>query len=148
MITNPRTKPVLLMIEDNPGDVELFRWVIGEAGIDCDLCVIGDGGAALEFVRREDGSPVPDLVILDLNLPKVSGKEILTGVRSSIAFANVPVVIWTSSNARIDRAQLEPLGITRYFVKPPELSEFLKLGHAIRGLLEELPGKSNFKAGN
>lgn len=138
-------KPRLLMIEDNQGDVDLFRWALEEAGVDSELSVIADGGAALEFVRHESGSTgtsIPDLVILDLNLPKASGKEILAAMRGTPVFANVPVVVWTSSNARLDRAQLEPLRINRYIVKPPELSELIKVGILIREVLEECLGRS------
>jgi DNA-binding response OmpR family regulator len=145
MIAGPDQKRRLLIIEDNPGDVGLFRWALDRAGIDCELSVIEDGGAALEFVRREGGSGgpnIPDLVVLDLNLPKVSGSDVLIAMRGITAFANVPVVIWTSSNAPSDRARLNDLQINRYLLKPPELSEFLKLGIAIKEILEECGGKS------
>jgi CheY-like chemotaxis protein len=148
MTTDIGRKPRLVMIEDNQGDVDLFRWALEEAGVNCELSVIDDGGAALEFVRHESGSTganTPDLVILDLNLPKASGKEILAAMRGAPAFANVPVVIWTSSNARLDRTQLDALRINRYIVKPPELSGLIKVGISIREVLEECAGRSHGK---
>jgi CheY-like chemotaxis protein len=126
----------LLIIEDNPGDVTLLNLALQRSEVDCEVSVIDDGGAALEFVRQ-NGSPVPDLVILDLNLPKADGREVLSAMRSIEAFANVPVVIWTSSNAPHERAQLNALRITRYVVKPPELNEFLKLGDIVKGMLAD-----------
>lgn len=126
----------LLIIEDNPGDVTLLGLALQRAGVQCDVSVIEDGGAALEFFRQEKPH-VPDLVILDLNLPKADGREVLSAMRSTRMFSNVPVVIWTSSNAPHERAQLNALGFTRYLVKPPDLNEFLKLGEVIRDVLEE-----------
>ena len=75
-------------------------------------------------------------MVLDLNLPKASGREILAEIRATPAFRPVPVVIWTSSNARIDRTQLEELGITRYLVKPPEFQQLGPLGATIKEILE------------
>lgn len=128
----------LLVIDDNKGDVTLFRWALKHAGVDCDLDVIVDGGAAMDFVREESGranSTIPDLVVLDLNLPKADGREILVAMRASQKFANVPVVIWTSSNTPRDRDQMNSLRIDRYIVKPAELDDFLKLGGMIKALL-------------
>lgn len=136
----------LLMIDDNPGDVGLFRWALQHAGVDCDLSVIGDGGEALAFVRHEDDShqiEIPDLVVLDLNLPKVSGGEILAAMRSTETFSTVAVIIWTSSNAVSDRSQMEALRIKRYLVKPPEIGGFIELGEFIKQTLEESTGQHN-----
>lgn len=126
----------MLIIEDNPGDVTLLNLALQRAEVDCDVSVIEDGGAALEFVRQKEPL-IPDLVILDLNLPKADGREVLSAMRSIEAFADVPVVIWTSSNAPHERAELNPLRITRYVVKPPELNEFLKLGDIVKDVLAD-----------
>jgi CheY-like chemotaxis protein len=128
-------RPRILIIEDNPGDVLLFQVALRDAGLDCELSEISDGRAALDFVRKEHAT-LPDLVVLDLNLPKASGREILAEIRATPAFRPIPVVIWTSSNARIDRAQLEELGFTRYLVKPPELQQLGPLGATIKDILE------------
>ena len=133
-------KPRILIIEDNPGDVLLFQVALTDAGLDCELSEISDGRIALDFVRKAHAT-LPDLVILDLNLPKASGKEILAEIRATPAFQPVPVVVWTSSNARIDRDQLEQLGVTRYLVKPPELQQLGPLGATIREILESRSAK-------
>jgi CheY-like chemotaxis protein len=125
----------ILLIEDNPGDSLLFRLALSDAGVDCDIAELNDGGAALEFVRTQTGPP-PDLIVLDLNLPKASGKEILAAIRATPVFQPVRVVIWTSSNARTDRTHVENLGVTGYLIKPPELSDLAPLGAAIRGILD------------
>ena len=129
----------ILMIEDNPGDVELFRFALEHAKLNCELIVISDGGEALALIE-EDSSPtreMPDLVLLDLNLPKVGGREILTAMRSGTAFVSVPVVIFTSSSSRREREELEPLRVARHITKPSDLDEFLKIGAVVREVLEE-----------
>ncbi len=130
----PGRKARLLIIEDNPGDVTLLSLALERAGVDCEVSVIEDGGAAIELLRQKE-PPIPDLVILDLNLPKADGREVLSAMRSVEAFADVPVVIWTSSNAPHEREQLNALRVTRYLVKPPDLNEFLKLGDVIGDVL-------------
>lgn len=132
-------KPRLLLVDDNPGDVELFRHALRHAHLDCELEVIYDGGEALDLVRREASSGperTPDLVVLDLNLPKADGREILTEMRGTAAFARVPVMILTSSNSPREREQLEVLGISRHVSKPPDLHEFLKLGLIVKEVLD------------
>ena len=119
-------KTQLLLVEDNPGDVDLFRWALESANLICDLTVLRDGGAALEHFHREDAASnpqIPNLVVLDLNLPKASGSVVLTRMRSTSAFARVPVVIWTSSSAVRDRRQVDALNVCRYLVKPSEITE-------------------------
>ena len=125
----------ILLIEDNPGDSLLFRLALSDAGVDCDIAELHDGGAALEFVSRQTGPP-PDLIVLDSNLPKASGKEILAAIRATPVFQPVRVVIWTSSNARTYRTHVENLGVTGYLMKPPELADLAPLGAAIRGILD------------
>jgi two-component system, chemotaxis family, response regulator Rcp1 len=130
----------LLMVEDNPGDVELFRWALKRAEIDCELSVIGDGGEALALLQREEDSSnpaIPDLVILDLNLPKEDGREVLARMRSSHTFAEVPVVVMTSSASPQEREQLKPLRVARHITKPSDLNEFLKIASEIEKVLKE-----------
>lgn len=129
-----RRRPRILIVEDNPGDILLFRFALSDAGIDCEISEITDGEAALDFVHKEDAS-LPDLIVLDLNLPKASGKEILAAIRATPAFNPIPVVIWTSSNARVDRSQFEQLGVARYLVKPPEFRDLAPLGATIKEVL-------------
>lgn len=140
MNESPARIPRLLLIEDNPGDIELLRFALQEAGITCDIAVLSEGAAAAEHIRRHSGSnglPTPDLVILDLKLPQVSGRELLSIIRSTDAFSEVPVVVWSSSNAPGDRAHLEEMRIDRYLVKPFDLQAFLNLGHEIKEILTQ-----------
>lgn len=135
----------LLLVDDNPGDVQLFRWALKRAEIDCELSVIADGGEALAMVRRESAAASPhrpDLVVLDLNLPKADGREILTAMRSTAVFSEVPVVILTSSTAPREREQLQSLRVARHLVKPPDFKEFMNLGAIVKQVLEEHFGRS------
>ena len=128
----------ILVIEDNPADVELLRRALRYAGLDCELAVIDDGVDALTFVRQSgtlSGGPVPDLAIVDLNLPKHGGLEIVAAMRANPLFSELAVVILTSSSAPRDRAVLERFQIARYMVKPPDLDEFLKIGSELKQIL-------------
>lgn len=141
MSEQTRRQARLLLVEDNPGDVELFRWALKKAGIDFELDVLGDSGAALEFVRRPAGRAAisqQDLVILDLNLPKAEGSEILRAMRSDAMLASVPVVVLSSSDAPSDRSQAQGPEVRRYMVKPPDVRSALDLGESIRDVLEEI----------
>ena len=129
----------ILLVEDAEADVALVREALEQCGLDFDMQVFEDGESAVDFVESIDrGSTLscPDLILLDLNLPKKSGTQVLGCVRSSQACANVPVVILTSSNSPKDRALTKELGATEYFQKPPRLSEFMMLGPLVRRVLE------------
>jgi chemotaxis family two-component system response regulator Rcp1 len=125
-------------VEDNPGDVGLVRHVLAEHGITCELLVLRDGEKALEFVEQVDESRIrcPQLVILDLNLPKTNGREVLRRMKISPVCGNVPVVILSSSDALKDRQDTAALGASRYIRKPPTLDEFLKIGGVLKMLLD------------
>ena len=94
-------KPRVLLVEDNPGDVDLLRLAFSNAALDCELTVLDDGGEALAFVRQDGkyaGVPIPDLAILDLNVPKNDGLEILAAMRANPKFAELPVAVLSSSS--------------------------------------------------
>jgi CheY-like chemotaxis protein len=132
------TKPFVLVIEDNLGDVLLVEEALREHQIDCDLTVVDDGEEAMRLIQSIDGDPTtrsPTLVLLDLNLPKCSGYEILDRIRRSARCPTMPVVIVTSSQAPSDLAQTKQLGATAYFHKPVSFDEFMKLGAVVRNLL-------------
>lgn len=135
-------KPRLLLIEDNPADVELLRYVLAQAHFRCDLTVVDDGGEALALVQQRGkylDVPVPDLAILDLNLPRYDGLELLEAMRSNRAFADVPVIMMSSSSSPRDRAKIEAFHIGRYITKPPDLDGYLRVGLIVKQLLEEGP---------
>jgi chemotaxis family two-component system response regulator Rcp1 len=131
-------KPFVVLIEDNTGDVLLVEEALREHQVDCNLTVVPDGEEAMKFFRDADANPasrLPALVLLDLNLPKCSGHEILEWIRRSSRFPTLPVVIVTSSQASSDLAQTKKLGATAYFHKPIHFEEFMNLGALVRNLL-------------
>ena len=125
----------ILLAEDNFGDVLLVRQALTEHQIDHELHVVKDGDEALQFLERmgEAGEPpCPDVLLLDLNLPKVDGPQVLQAFRKHPACAQTPVIVVTSSDAPTDRKRVEALGATAYFRKPSELSEFMRLGAVVK----------------
>jgi len=141
MSQNPETAKIrILVIEDNPADIELLRWALEGAGVICELTVIEDGGEALACIQHREkfvGSHMPDLAILDLNLPKYDGLEILEAMRADQDFASVPVAVLSSSSSPRDRSRMEAFNIGRYITKPPDLDEYLQIGFVLKELLEE-----------
>jgi CheY-like chemotaxis protein len=128
----------IFMAEDNPADVYLIRYVLKESGIDLPLTVASDGKQALTFLGQEgDGAetPMPALILLDLNLPKHDGTEILERIRQDSTLASVPVIILTSSDSPKDRLTATELGATRYLRKPSSLNEFMAVGAVIKEVL-------------
>lgn len=133
-------KTHILVIEDNIADVELLRIAMQTAGLDCELCVIDDGGEALAFVRQQGKYSqriTPDLVVLDLNVPKSDGIEILKAIRETHSLAHLPVVVTTSSSSPREMTQLQSLHIAKHFIKPPDLDEFMKIGPILKQVLLE-----------
>jgi chemotaxis family two-component system response regulator Rcp1 len=129
----------ILLAEDNLADILLVRKALNEHEIPYDLHVVRDGEEALAFIEGmgEPGSiPCPDIVLLDVNLPKVEGAEILSQFRKHPQCADTPVIVITSSDARGDRDRMAQLGIARYFKKPSDLDAFLKLGAVVREVVE------------
>jgi CheY-like chemotaxis protein len=138
-ITHPTKKRAsILLVEDNPADANLVEEALFEAKVDCGLQVVGDGTKAVDLIASiEQGQvPCPDLVILDLNLPRLSGEEVLKRLRASNRCGGLKVLIVTSSDAPNDRQRAIELGATDYFRKPSTLELFLQLGPRVRQLLE------------
>jgi CheY-like chemotaxis protein len=132
----------IFLAEDNRGDVLLIRRALAEHGIEHELHVVHDGEAAITFLSRmgqPDGVPCVDLVLLDLNLPKVDGSQILRELRTHPQCADTPVIIVSSSNASSDRSRIAALGISHYFQKPSELDAFMRLGAVVRVVLDNQP---------
>src|SRR5690349_10850604 len=112
------------LAEDNPGDVRLFREALNNRAFRCDLTVAEDGQKAIALVRRasEDlTSPRPDLIVLDVNLPRHSGDEVLRQIRSQAAFEGIPVIMLTSSASPADQVTAGALGANLYIQKPSDL---------------------------
>jgi len=110
--------------------------------LNVELHVFPDGERAVRYFEQVDGDetlPCPALIILDINLPKKHGGEVLLHMRKSRRCANALVVIVTSSDSSADRSRMAKLGINGYFPKPSEYNEFMKLGELIRDLLASSP---------
>jgi CheY-like chemotaxis protein len=129
--------PLVLIVEDNDPDVFLVQEALRAQGVLARIERCQDGDEALQAVSEIGGPHLPDLIIIDLNLPKVPGLEILKRIRSLKQLDSVPVLILTSSQSKADRAQCLQLGANAYIAKPPTLPEFLSaVGSGIRALLE------------
>ena len=135
-------RPHILIVEDNRADVFLIRETIAAAHLDADLHVLQDGESAIRFFEQADqdpSTPPPALVILDINLPKRSGREVVHRMRQSRRCANALVVVVTSSDSERDRDDMGKLGIRAYFPKPSEYASFMKLGVLLKSLLDDAP---------
>lgn len=128
----------ILLVEDNPADALLVEEALNEHQVKAELLVLGDGEKAIRFVEQFDAvsKPRPKLVILDLNLPKRSGKDVLRCIRAIAQWNHVPVVILSSSNAPDDREQTALLGANQYIRKPSQLEEFLSIGAVFKKFLD------------
>jgi CheY-like chemotaxis protein len=131
------TRSGILLVEDNPADALLVREALKEHKVDCELTVIADGEKAIHFLTEIQGGlqGCPDLIILDLNLPRRSGREVLEYIRGSMGCGQVPVVILSSSDRQKDRDETASLGITRYLRKPSRLEEFIALGAVFKEIV-------------
>jgi len=134
----------ILLVEDNAADAALVREALEEHRIRGELVVIADGAAAIRYIEALDTGPsgCPDLVILDLNLPKRSGHEVLRSMRQSVKCGRAPVAILSSSDAQQDRVAAASLGASQYYRKPLHLKEFLSLGARFKAMLEPPAGDS------
>lgn len=125
---------VILMVEDDPGDVELTREGLKDTKLKLSLHVVGDGERAMRFLRRQAeyaSAPRPDLILLDLNMPRKGGIETLSEIKADPALRPIPVVMLTSSEAEgdINRSYME--GASCYLVKPLGFEAFTRLVHDI-----------------
>jgi chemotaxis family two-component system response regulator Rcp1 len=128
----------ILLLEDNPADIYLLRQALNNAGVNFDLTVIQDGAEGLAFARRQgqyEGSFIPDLAVLDMNLPKGGGESVLMAMRHSKDLDRVPVVIISSSAAPSEQANVKKLGIEQFIKKPADLEEFLQIGYVFKEIL-------------
>lgn len=125
------SEKVILLVEDNPDDVELTRIAFAEAKIANPLIVVGDGAEALDFLfargRHADRRPedLPSIVLLDLNLPKVDGREVLQAIRADARTRSLPVVVLTTSTEPLDVEASYALGVNSYIRKPVDFEQFV-----------------------
>jgi CheY-like chemotaxis protein len=133
-------------VEDNRTDVFLIREAIASCGIDALIEVVRDGQAAVSYFEAVDEQRTedcPDLILLDMNLPRRSGDEVLKHLRTSTNCRHSKVLIVSSSDAPQDRDAVEGSGVAGYFRKPSSYDEFMKLGSIVRTLLDPDAAKTS-----
>jgi CheY-like chemotaxis protein len=123
----------ILLAEDNPADVYLIEEALREHEVPFQITVAEDGEVAIGMIVA--GQVQPDLILLDLNMPKRSGGEVLTRLRQDSKCQAIPVIVLTSSDSPSDREEALKLGATSYIRKPTGLDEFLQIGAAIKNLV-------------
>lgn len=132
----------IILAEDNPGDVLLFQEALRSRGLACDVIVAEDGHKAITMLHAAvdgDGAK-PDLIVLDVNLPKHNGDAVLREVRNRESLAGIPVIMLTSSASPVDREAAMNLGASLYIQKSSDLDELLEIGKVIEEILR---GKRN-----
>lgn len=129
----------ILLIEDNDGDVFLFSMALRNAGFPHTLTTIQDGADAMEFLRSLSTSSQlsPDLILLDINLPRVDGTTILDLLRSEPDLQEIPVILLSSSRSPFDAARVGGIKRSIFIVKPSDLDEFMEIGYQVRRFLQE-----------
>jgi CheY-like chemotaxis protein len=123
----------ILLVEDNPADARLTRELLREASVANTVTVVGDGEQAMALLRGSTGGAPfrPDLILLDLNLPRKSGQEVLEDVKGDAALREIPVVVLTTSDAERDVARSYGLHANSYIVKPVDLGRFVETVDAL-----------------
>jgi chemotaxis family two-component system response regulator Rcp1 len=139
----------ILLVEDSPSDVRLIREVVKEAHIPIQLSLARDGVEALDYMRQtETGTTVrPDIILLDLNLPRKNGREVLAELKASVAFRQIPVLVMTSSQAEDDIRACYGLNANCYITKPINLSQYFQVVRAIENFwcsTATLPGHGGY----
>jgi two-component system, chemotaxis family, response regulator Rcp1 len=142
-------KPIeILLVEDNPGDVRLTRESFYDARIYTNMMVASDGLEAMAFLRREGEytqATRPDLILLDLNLPRMNGFEVLDAIKEDPDLKRIPVVVLTTSEAEQDIIQSYNLYANAYVTKPVDLEQFIKVIKSIEGFWLEIVKLPNGK---
>lgn len=126
----------LLLVEDNPGDSDLIKITLARSKLKMTFDLVVDGTEAMAFLRGEGpyaNKEKPDLILLDLNLPKMDGREVLAEIRKDSRLKSIPVVVLTSSDAERDIALSYEMGANCYVLKPVGFKEFQEIVHAIEG---------------
>jgi DNA-binding response OmpR family regulator len=136
----------ILLVEDNRADVTLVEEALRMHDLSVKLFVMDDGEKAIHFIDqidRDPGAQCPQLFLLDLNLPRRSGEEILARKLESEKCRKIPVIILTSSDSPRDRANTTRLGADRYFRKPPSFDGFMEIGAVVRDVLAKAKAQAN-----
>jgi two-component system, chemotaxis family, response regulator Rcp1 len=131
----------ILLVEDNPGDVRLTREALKEAKFRNTLQVVGDGVEALAYLRQQgqySGAVRPHLIMLDLNLPRMDGRELLAAIKKDADLVRIPVVVLSSSQAESDIARAYELHANCYVTKPVDIDHFLQVVKSIEEFWVEI----------
>ncbi len=146
-------RPVeILLVEDNPGDARLTKEALRESKIHNNLYHVRDGVEALAFLRREssfENAPVPDIILLDLNLPRKNGRQVLSELKQDPILRRIPVVVLTTSEAKTDVLYSYELHANCYITKPVELDQFIAIVRSIEKFwltIVTLPKREEFVA--
>jgi len=132
-----------VIAEDNKADLALIQRALKQSGIEANFHIAEDGEKVIRFFERADADPAapcPDLLLLDINLPRFKGGDILRKLRTSSRCKEILVLVVTSSDSTRDRAEMDALGANGYFRKPSAFSEFMALGEIVRDLLARHDG--------
>lgn len=142
-----RHKSRILLAEDNDGDVFLVRRALEKRGLPHELMLAHNGEEAMVWLDshagKKNGAGAPDLILLDLNLPRVDGGQLLSHIRKTDSFSHTPVIVLTSSDSPKDRQMALELGANLYFRKPTDLASFMDLGRIIEETLQAESGSSS-----
>lgn len=137
----------LMLIEDNPAEIMLMEEILAEAGVTLELRLVSDGEAALEYLRRQGrfvAASRPDLIMLDLNLPGLDGRQVLREIKEDPDLRAIPVIILTTSQAEEDIQQCYQLQANCYITKPVSLEAFIEVIRSIESFwlhTVKLPGR-------
>jgi CheY-like chemotaxis protein len=126
----------ILLVEDNPGDVRLTVEALKGAKVANQLHVVGDGEEAIDFLRqrgRHADAPRPDIVLLDLNLPRLDGRDVLADIKADADLAKIPIIVLTSSTAEADIQRAYALHANCYISKPVDFTEFISAVRSLEG---------------
>ena len=136
MVLKDKLRPVeILLIEDNPGDVRLTKEALKEGKLINNLHVSEDGVEALAYLKKignYKNEPTPDLILLDLNLPKKDGRELLAEIKEDKHFKHIPVVVLTTSKAEADIIKSYESHANCYITKPVDMNQFIKIVQSIK----------------
>jgi CheY-like chemotaxis protein len=126
----------ILLVEDNPGDVRLTKEAFKEAKVNNNLHIVSDGVEAMDFLRRNGkyiGAPRPDIILLDLNMPKKNGREVLAEIKADPDLMRIPVLVLTISQAEEDILRSYNLHANCYIQKPVDINKFIDVVKSIEG---------------
>lgn len=135
----------IIIAEDNAADVGLVREALSEHEIEHELFVMKDGEQAIayiELLESDENVPCPDLLLLDLHLPRRDGEDVLKRLRSSTRCGQTPVIVMTSSDSPHDHAAAEKHAALHYFRKPSDLGQFMQLGFIIKQIIARKPAET------